>query len=203
MRDLGISIDSDMKFHSHVSSAVSKANQILQLISKSFVNLSPDMLPILYKSLVRPLLEYGNLIWGPFYIQDQRLIENIQRRATRLVTTVRHYPYMDRLTLLNLPSLSYRRKRGDMISLYLIIQGHIYLDISNLFTFASYSSTRGHSKKLFKSRSSCHARSNFFSSHVVNDWNSLPDYIINAPTISTFKERLDYHWNSFLYNIDF
>ena len=144
MRDLSLVhsiIDSDMKFHSHVSSA--KANRILQLISKSFVNLSPDMLPILYKSLVRPLLEYGKLIWGPFYIQDQRLIENIQRRATRLVTTVRHYSYTDRLTLLNLPSLSYRRKRGDMISLYLIIQGHIYLDISDLFTFASYSSTRG------------------------------------------------------------
>ena len=140
------------------------------------------MLPILYKSLVRPLLEYGNLIWGPFYIQDQRLIENIQRRATRLVTTVRHYPYTDRLTLLNLPTLSYRRKRGDMISLYLIIQGHIYPDISNLSTFASYQ------RKLFKSRYSCHACSNFFSSHMVNDWNSLPDYVINAPTISTLKE---------------
>ena len=61
MRDLGVIIDSDMKFHSHVSNAVSKANRILQLSSKSFVNLSPDMLPVLYKSLVRPLLEYGNL----------------------------------------------------------------------------------------------------------------------------------------------
>ena len=49
----------------------------------------------------------------------------------------------------------------------------------------------------------CRAHSNFFLSHVVNDWNSLPDYVIKAPTISTFKERLDYHWNSFLYNIDF
>ena len=77
MRDLGVIIDSDMKFHSHVSSAVSRANQVLSLISKSFINLSPDMLLILYKSMVRPLLEYGNLIWGPFYIQDQRLVESI------------------------------------------------------------------------------------------------------------------------------
>ena len=90
-----------------------------------------------------------------------------------------------------------------MILLYLIIQGHIYLNISDLFTFDSYSSTRVHSKKLFKSRSSCHARSNFFSSRVVNDWNSLPDHVTNEPTISTLKERLDYHWSSFLYNIDF
>ena len=62
MRDLGVIIDSDLKFHSHVNTAVSKANRILSLLNRSFVNLSTDMLPILYKSLVRPLLEYGNLI---------------------------------------------------------------------------------------------------------------------------------------------
>ena len=55
MRDLGVIIDSDLKFHSHTYSATSKANRILSRISKSFINLSSDMLPILYKSLVRPL----------------------------------------------------------------------------------------------------------------------------------------------------
>ena len=60
-------------------------------------------------------------------------------------------------------------------------------------------STSGGTLKLFKSRSSCCVCSNFFSSHVVNDWNSLPDYVINAPTISTFKEQPDYHWNSCLF----
>ena len=162
IRDLGVIIDSDLKFHYHVNSAVSKANRILSLISKSFVNLSVDMLPVLYKSLVRPLLEYSNLIWGPFYIHDKRLIESIQRRATRLVTAVKHYPYPDRLRILNFPSLSYRRKRGDMIALYQILQGHIDLNISDHFNFPTYTSTRGHMMKLFKSRSSSRIRSNFF-----------------------------------------
>ena len=76
-------IDSDLKFHSYVNTAVSKANQILSLVNRSFVNLSTDMLAT--HTLVRPLLEYGNLIWGPFYILDQRLVENVQRRATRLI----------------------------------------------------------------------------------------------------------------------
>ena len=73
------------------------------------------MLPILYKTLVRSLLEYGNLIaMGPaFYIQDQRSVESIQRRATHLVPGMRHLPYTaDRLRNLDIPSLSYRRKRG-------------------------------------------------------------------------------------------
>ena len=47
MRDLGVIIDSDLKFHSHVNTAVSKANRILSLLNRSFVNLSTDMLPIL------------------------------------------------------------------------------------------------------------------------------------------------------------
>ena len=203
IRDLGVIIDSDLKFHYHVNSAVSKANRILSLISKSFVNLSVDMLPVLYKSLVRSLLEYGNLIWGPFYIHDKRLIESIQRRATRLVTAVKHYPYPDRLRILNFPSLSYRRKRGDMIALYQILRGHIDLNISDHFNFPTYTSTRGHMMKLFKSRSSSRVRSNFFSYRVINDWNSLPDYIINSPSVSIFKHHLDCHWSALLYDNDF
>ena len=107
MRDLGVIIDSELKFHSHTNSAASKANRILSLISKSFINFSSDMLPILYKSLVRPLLEYGNPEWGPFYIQDQKIVESIQRRATRLVPGIRHLTYADRLSILNIPSLLY------------------------------------------------------------------------------------------------
>ena len=107
MRDLGVIIDSELKFHCHTNSAVSKANRILSFISKSFIIFSSDMLPILYKSLVRPLLEYGNPVWGPFYIQDQRIVESIQRRAIRLVPGIRHLTYADRLSILSISSLLY------------------------------------------------------------------------------------------------
>ena len=73
------------------------------------------MLPVLYKSLVRPVLEYGNLIWSPFYIHDQIQIEKVQKRVTCLVTTVSDLPYTNDFSALNLPSLTYRRKRGDVI----------------------------------------------------------------------------------------
>ena len=151
---------------------------------------------------MRPLLEYGNLIWGPFYILDQRLVENVQRRATRLVPGIGHLSYTDRLRTLHIPSLAYRRKRGDMLLLYQMFQGHIDLNIPDFFALARYSSTRGHSRKIFKSRFSCRARSTFFSIRAISDWNSLPDYIINAPSISSFKEQLDYHWTSFMYSND-
>ena len=79
IRDLGIEIDANLKFHSHTNSCVHKANRILFVIAKSFINLSSNMLPVLYKSLVRPVLEYGKHIWGPFYIHDQIQIEKVQK----------------------------------------------------------------------------------------------------------------------------
>ena len=91
-----------------------------------------------------------------------------------MVPGIGHLSYIDRLRTLNIPSLAYRRKRGDMLLLYQMFQGHIDLSISDFFALARYSSTRGHSRKIFKSRFSCRAHSTFFSTRVISDWNSLP-----------------------------
>ena len=117
-KDLGVLMDSNLKFHSHSSAVVSKANQVLGLIMKTFANLNEHTLPLLYKSLVRPHLEYANVVWGPTFLTDVNKIESVQRRATRYVQNVSNLPYHERLTYLNLPTLSYRRFRADMITTY-------------------------------------------------------------------------------------
>ena len=78
---------------------------------------------VLYKALVRPLLEYGNVVWKPYFKKDSELLERVQRRATKIVKSVRNESYPVRLKRLNLPSLVYRRKRTDMIQLYRIMTG--------------------------------------------------------------------------------
>ena len=116
MRNLGIIIDSNLKFHSHSNCYVLKTNHVLSVIAKSFTNLSSDTFPILYKSLVRPVLEYGRVIWGPFYHHDIIQVEKVQRRITCLISPLRHLTYIGRLSALNLPSLTYRHKRHDMLN---------------------------------------------------------------------------------------
>ena len=86
-KDLGIIIDNQMKFHQHVSFAASKAMRMIGVIRKTFCSISIDTFPSLYNTLIRPHLEYGNVIWGPFYVLDQNRIENVQRAATRLVSS--------------------------------------------------------------------------------------------------------------------
>ena len=71
-KDLGVIIDKQLKFHEHTSYVTNKANRAIRIIRKTFINLSADTFLNLYKALVRPQLEYGNAIWGPFYSVDHR-----------------------------------------------------------------------------------------------------------------------------------
>ena len=86
---------------------------ILRLCNFYILRLFPFLtLPF---SLVRLILEYANAIWGPYHITDQKLLERVQWRATKLVPSLKELPYAERLSHLQLPSLCYRRERGDLI----------------------------------------------------------------------------------------
>ena len=69
-KDLGVIIDDKLKFHIHTATATKKANQILGIIKKFFRTRDAKTIDMLYKSMVRPHLEYGNVIWGPYYKTD-------------------------------------------------------------------------------------------------------------------------------------
>ena len=99
----------------------SKANQRVGMIKRSFSRLTNKSFLILYKSLVRPILEYCSQIWNPLYKKDIIEIEKVQRRATKLVPALRELPYDERLKKIKLTTLAYRRKRMDVIQVYRII----------------------------------------------------------------------------------
>ena len=104
-KDLGVYIDNKLKFHDHVAHAVDKGNRMLGLVKNTFSCLDKETIPKLYKALVRPHLEYGNVIWHPRFEMDKIAVEKVQRRATKLVPELKHLPYEERLKELNLPSL--------------------------------------------------------------------------------------------------
>ena len=87
-KDLGVLIDNEFKFHKQTAMAIKKGKSLLGLIKKSFAVIDKRTLPILYKALVRPHLEYGNVIWGPFFRGDIIAIEKVQRTASKLVPLI-------------------------------------------------------------------------------------------------------------------
>ena len=195
-RDLGVYVDAELKFRRQAAAAVSKASKVMAVMYRSFQLLNSLTLPILFKTLVRPHLEYGNLIWGPFNRADQQLVERVQRRATKMVPELRHLPYPSRLRALKLPSLYYRRRRGDMIAVCQLLHGGLDLDPQDFFNTTLARDTRGHPWRLVKPRAVSRIRRNAFSIRVVNDWNSLPPEVVPSETVNQFKNRLDSHWKN-------
>ena len=197
-KDLGVWCTSDLKPSLHCQKAAVKATQVLGLIRRSFRIDSTDMFIFLYKMYVRPHLEYCVQSWSPYLARDIDTLEKVQRRATKHLRGLAHLTYESRLEILDLYSLYCRRQRGDMIETYKILKRHYDLDPSTFFTLNT-ATTRGHSLKLFKERSRLLVRQNFFTNRIVNLWNSLPDFIISAPTVATFKLRLDNFWKQSRY----
>ena len=189
-KDLGVTFDSKLNFTEHISSKVKKANQIVGLIFKTFTFMDREMFLNLFKSLVRPHLEYATTIWAPIYKKDAIQIENVQRRATRFVSNLKTLSYPESLKTLGLPSLEYRRDRADMIQVYKILNGIDKVDKDLLFTM-SHNPTRGHPLKIFKKRYRLRVRGHFFSNRVVDGWNDLPTEVVTAPSLNAFKSRLN------------
>ena len=113
-------------------------------------------------------------------------MEKVQRRATCLLPHLHDKSYTERLTLLSLPSLQYRRLRGDLIFLYKVLNNYFDTDFTDLYTYSTTTITRGHQFKLFKEHSRLLCRSNYLI-RITNDWNSLPNYVVNSTSIDTFK----------------
>jgi ribonuclease P/MRP protein subunit RPP40 len=114
--------------------------------------------------------------------------------ATRWVVGFRGVPYHDRLQRLGLYSLERRRLRGDLIEVYKMVRGLSGIHMGDLIEFRNGRELRGHSKKLAKKRCKLELRKGFFTHRVVNPWNSLPDKVIEATSVVSFKRKLDEHW---------
>ena len=167
------------------------------LIRRSFTHLNVKTFCQLYKTIVRNPLEYAIATWCPAKIKDIEKLEGVQRRATKLLPGLRDLSYQDRLRQLQLPSLAYRRARGDMIETYKIITEKYDIEaIPNIQRANPDLATRGHTYKLAKIRSTTKTRTNFFTNRIVDPWNNLPQNIVSAPTLNSFKNRLDNHSNN-------
>jgi len=80
-----------------------------------------EVFVLLYEALVRSQLEYANSVWNPYRMGLVKDLEKVQMRATKLVITIKHLKYKERLPRLKLPTLRFRRIRGDMIEVYKIL----------------------------------------------------------------------------------
>ena len=190
-KDLGVIVTNTLKFDRQCAESYKTANKVLGFIYRNFEYKSKDIILPLYKSLVRPHLEYAVQFWCPYYQKDIDLMERVQRRATKLIPDMRNIPYEDRLKRLNLFSLETSRLRGELIQVFKILHGYDDIDWRKLFNRDTTSVTRSNGFKLRGKRFHTDVAKNFFTYKVTNEWNALPDSVVDTTSINMFKNRLD------------
>ena len=193
-KDLGVEVDSSMEFSNQCNVAVKNANVTLGIIWRNIKSRKKNIIVKLYKTLVRPKLEYCVQAWCPYLKKDIEIIERVQHRATKLIGECAGLSYNDRWDRACLITLEKRRLRGDLIQVFRLIKGIDKIDYNKFFQLVGNSRTRGHQFKIVKVRCRLDIRNKFFSQRVVTSWNLLPAEVVEAETVNSFKNRLDKFW---------
>ena len=189
--DLGVIVQDNLKFHEQVAKACQKASTQINVIKRNFLSRNPKFLETMYKTFIRPHIEYCIQVWNPVYVGDIEKLEKVQKRFTKLLPQSWTMSQEERNQMLNITSHESRRLRGDLIYIYKMYD-------SDLFSHCSESRTRGHSKKLKVNFACNNLRKHSFAVRSVDSWNSLPETVVTAPSVNSFKARIDKYFNDSL-----
>ena len=186
-----VTITSDLKWNSHIRNVSSKANRTLGFLRRNLFSCPQDVKEAAYKSMVRPILEYGSTVWDPHCNGLNDELENVQKCAARFVT--RNYSYETGsmtgiLEELLWETLQKRRKDNKLILLYKGLKGKARIPTADLIPKNrccrnQHSLVFGLEISEIPTASKDAYKKSFFP-QTIRDWNVLPDSLISSDELS-------------------
>ena len=190
IKDLGVLITDDLDFEQHCRNLAHKGHFIANSIFSAFQTRSTEFLTQMFKTYVRPTLEYATEVWSPIEIGDIDLIERVQRRFTKRIPSVRHLPYPERLRELDLVSLEERRIKADLIQMFKMSKGMSFLKFDDLFERVSERARLRYPNRVRPQPARNRIRKQCFSVRTVHPWNHLDSELSSSTKLSTFRNKL-------------
>ena len=188
VNDLGLLIDENLHFTTHIAAVAAKARGRCGVFLKSFISRDRDLMLKFYLVYVRPILEYASVVWNPTSVGDINVLESVQRGFTNKIPGCTFLPYSRRLEILGINSLQHRRSVSDLVCLYSIIVGDLDLSLAPFLLFNSPSVTRGHNLKIVPPLlKRAYSKQNFLS-RTVPLWNTLPLSALQARSRASFRK---------------
>jgi hypothetical protein len=194
-KDLGVVTHNSLLWNEQIKASICKANKMICWITRNLIIREQRVMISIYKTLIRPHLEYCVQLWNPIATHGSWGIilelEAVQRRFTRLINEVGTLPYSRRLEILNLTTLAERRVRGDLIEAFKAINGltqynsdMFRVSRSGMNLVSNSRVNRGNSKVRKLQRS-------FLPERVIPFWNKLPSEVKSSVSVLSFKIQLD------------
>ena len=186
--DLGITITDDLKFHQHIDKVSKSTRSEIGRIRRSFVTRRPNFLQDLFKTYVRPNIEYCVNVWNPCYKTDIDKLERVQNRFTRLLKFSSVMTPAERNNCIKISTHEKRRERGDLIGIFK------FMDSTDLLKKKTTGSSRtNHTRSLELQRYNTNVRKHSFAIRSIHLWNQLPEEVVLSKSLNEFKTKLDKH----------
>lgn len=191
IKNLGVTISCDLSWSHHVQKLASESMFQVHQLKRSLISPSISTMSTIYKSILRPKLEYANIIWPLSKDSDINTLENVQRKATKW-GSLRHSSYITRLKCLDLTPLAERRIRQDCIQLFKYFKNIQPTPLINPPFIVQRG--RGHQYKFSCESAKHHTfphRYSFLTNRACHHWNALPARVVNASSVNEFKIEYD------------
>lgn len=186
---------SDLGWSPHINNLCAKARRLIGLLYRRFYkHANSSTLLQLYKSFIRPHLEYCAVVWDPHLAKDVEALEKVQRFALRMCLKNWSLDHDQLYQRSQVPHLSLRRSNAKLVHLFKIVNDLCdFPDAPVHLREPAYNNRQANPLQL----TSIHARTNqFYNSFfpkTISTWNSLPPPILSSSSLICFKSGLRQH----------
>ncbi len=159
------------------------------LYKQKFLLKYKDIILPLYISSVRSHMDYAVQFWSPHHTKDIAKLEDVQRMATKMITSLRNISYEERLASVNLLSLEKHQLRGKLNECFKVYKDFTNVKRSKLFSIDNTLRTRSNGVKLRCKQIQQDNTKFLFTNDVVREWNNLPPSVVQCDTINSLKNK--------------
>ncbi len=180
---------SDLRWREHIDYVCTKARKLIGLLYRRFYrNASSTCLLELYRTMIRPHLEYAAAVWDPHLKKDIEKLEKVQKFGLRMCIKDWNEEYHNILALTGFPSLGDRRRYLKLCTLFKLIKGDLYYPINFVKRCPMYSLRSV--EMLQQPYARTDARRFSFLNSSIALWNRLPTEATGSRSFLTFKNLI-------------
>ena len=191
--DLGVFRCDTFVYDEHIRATYLRGLRLVGMVLKDFGTRQPTFLLKVFKTYIRPIVEYASPVWSPSRVGMCGLLERVQRNFTKRLVGAAGLNYSQRLEVFGLASLEMRRSYYDMLLCFKCLHSMMAVASDNIGLQLCGGPTRANNLRLqhYKPRSAVIAETFKLWAPVL--WGLLPSKVVNCNSISLFKKALLEH----------